>query len=308
MRPVAPRALALLITTLESSQGRIVEETIDTSERDALHALKACDAIVTSEDVPYVLCPVCGDQDVEPKKIGQLLQGLCPECGWVRLTNTALRSWQFDAAWLMARLRMAFGIDGRQDSVALAPDFLWKIGDYKQGRQTRRILFARRLSEHRNQCALRETLTEKVERDSAVLIATTSKSAAMVSDIALPYLHLAEIVHFRSGKFELDHARWEWSLKPAHLRQHTASAMFFDNYRLAVLDGEEYAFSASQAAVFAYLHAAKGRKCYKDSIMHDIHSPQKNPLELFRHNQRQLEAFTRLVEWDEFGYYRLKPL
>lgn len=58
--------------------------------------------------------------------------------------------------------------------------------------------------------------------------------------------------------------------------------------------------------MLAYLHAAKGQKCHKDSIMLDIDSPQKNPVELFRHSKRQMEAFERVVERDEFGFYWLR--
>jgi hypothetical protein len=82
--------------------------------------------------------------------------------------------------------------------------------------------------------------------------------------------------------------------------------VFYDKYRLAVIGGEEYEFSALQVAVLAYLHAAKGRKCHKDSIMEDIDSPQKNPVELFRHKPRQLEGFNLVAEWDDFGFYWLR--
>jgi hypothetical protein len=77
----------------------------------------------------------------------------------------------------------------------------------------------------------------------------------MVSDLSLPFVHLAEIVHLRSGKLELDEERWAWCLKPAHLRSHADSSVFFENFRIAVVDGDEYQFSALQAAVLACLHA-----------------------------------------------------
>ncbi|WP_297479517.1 hypothetical protein [Ferrovum sp.] len=98
-----------------------------------------------------------------------------------------------------------------------------------------------------------------------------------MNDLSSPYVHLAEIVHLRTGK-----------------------------ERLAVLDGEEYEFSVHQGAVFSYLHAARGGKCHKDSIMEDIDSSQKNPVEIFRHNPRQMEGFQRTVEWNDFGFYWLK--
>lgn len=306
MRPVAPRALGLLIGILETSGGRVVEDALESDERDAFQALRDCGALSPAADVPAILCPSCGEHDVEPKKSKGVLQGLCPECGYVAITNASLKAWAADPEWLLARLRQAFGIASRQDSEEFVRGTFWKVGDHKEGRRPRRILLARRLADHGTHQAFRDALFEKVERDNAVIIATTPKSAAMVSDLSLPYIHLAEIVHWRSGKLELDEARWAWCLQPAHLRQHDASPVFFENSRVAVIDGEEYEFSALQARVFAYLHAARGRKCFKDSIMEDLGSPQRNPLELFRHNPRQLAAFQRIVEWDDHGFYWLR--
>lgn len=306
MRPVAPRALALLVSILESSGSRLVEEALDPAEHDAFRALCDSGAVKPAEDVSLILCPVCGEHDLEPRRISCILQGLCPECGYVPITNASLKAWAGDPEWLLAQLRVAFGMAARQASQVLAPGTLWKVGDFKQGRRSRRVLLALRLGEHATNKAFREALEEKIERDNAVIIATTSKSAAMVSDISLPYVHLTEIVHLRSGKLELDQARWDWCLKPAHLRSHDASPVFHEDFRVVIMDGDEYTFSPLQAAVLAYLHAAKGQKCHKDSIMLDIDSPQKNPVELFRHSKRQMEAFGRAAEWDEFGYYWLR--
>ena len=40
--------------------------------------------------------------------------------------------------------------------------------------------------------------------------------------------------------------------------------------------------------------------------MGEVDSAQKNPVELFRHNTRQFEAFNKVVEWDDYGFYALK--
>ncbi len=306
MRPVAPRAVSLLVSLLEESKGRVVEDLLDTSDLDAFHVLRDCGALVVAEDVPVILCPACGDQDVAPQRIRGVLQGLCPECGYVEITNASLRAWKADHDWLLGRLRMAFGIATRQDSEELVPGTVWKVGDHKAGKRTHRILLTRRLSEEAVHKAFREALVDKIERDKAVLISTTSRFAAMVSDLAMPFVHLSEIVHLRSGKLELDTERWAWCLMPAPQRQHDVSAVFAENFRIAVIDGEHYEFSARQAGVFSYLFSVKGGKSYKQSIMDDIDSPQKNPGELFRRNARQWEAFSQLVEWDDYGFYWLK--
>lgn len=306
MRPVAPQALSLLVSLLETSSGRVVEDTLDTADREAFEVLRNTGALVVGEDVPIILCPACGDQDVAPRRVGGVLQGLCPDCGYVPITNASLRAWAVDPEWLLGRLRLAFGIAARQDSLELVRGTVWKVGDHKEGQRKRRIVFARRLADQGTHDAFRRGLTDKIERDSAVIISTTSRSAAMVSDLSMPFVHLAEIVHLRSGKLELDAERWAWCLKPAHLRRHDASPIFFENFRIAVVDGDEYQFSALQAAVLACLHVAGGGKCFKDSIMVEVNSAQKNPVELFRHNARQFEGFNGLVDYDDYGYYWLK--
>jgi len=306
VRPVAPRALSLLVSLLETSSGRVVEDTLDTADRDAFEVLRDTGALVAGEDVPLILCPACGDQDVAPRRIGGVLQGLCPDCGYVPITNASLKAWAFDPSWLLGRLRMAFGIAARQDSVELVPGTLWKVGDHKAGKQAHRVLLARRLSEHAVHKAFREALLDKVERDSAVIISTTPKSAAMVSDLSLPFVHLAEVVHLRSGKLELDEERWAWCLKPAHLRSHADSSVFYDGYRAAIVGGEEYTFSVNQALVFEALDGEPGTKRLGSTIMADIGSPQRNPRALFRHNPRQIEGFDRLVAYDDYGFYWLK--
>jgi len=306
VRPLAPRALSLLVSLLETSTGRVVEDTLDTTDLDAFELLRDCGALAVAEDVPVILCPACGDQDVAPRRIGGVLQGLCPECGYVPITNASLKAWAVDPAWLLGRLRTAFGGASRQASEELVPGTVWKVCDHKAGQRSRRILFARRLADQSTHDAFRRALSDKMERDNAVLISTTSRTAAMVSDLSMPFVHLAEIVHLRSGKLELDTERWAWCLTPAPQRQHDVSAVFSENFRIAVIDGEHYEFSARQAGVFNYLYSVKGGKSYKQSIMDDIDSPQKNPGELFRRNARQWEAFSQLVEWDDYGFYWLK--
>jgi len=298
--------LSLLVSLLETSSGRVVEDTLDTADRDAFEVLRNTGALVVGEDVPIILCPACGDQDVAPRRVGGVLQGLCLDCGYVPITNASLRAWAVDPEWLLGRLRLAFGIAARQDSEELMPGTVWKVGDHKEGQRKRLIVFARRLADQGTHDAFRRGLTDKIERDSAVIISTTSRSAAMVSDLSMPFVHLAEIVHLRSGKLELEAERWAWCLKPAHLRRHTVSPVFYDGYRAAIVEGEEYAFSVNQALVFEALDGEPGMKRLGSTIMADIGSPQRNPGELFRHNARQWEAFCQLVDWDEYGFYWLK--
>lgn len=308
MNPVAPRALTLLIRSLDAADSRIIADDLDPGERDAFDVLRDCGALKLGPDVPAVLCPWCGEHDVAPVRRAGGLQALCPDCGYVNIKNAALQAWALDPGWLLGRLRGAFGIAARQASTALVPDLIWAVGTYTKGKREHRILFARRLADHAVQQALRAVLHEVIPKESAVLIGTTSRSAARLEDLALPYVHLAEIVHWRKGDLKLDEERWEWCLQPAHRRRHDASPTFSDQYRRAVIDGEEYAFTPNQAQVFTHLHAARGEKCLKDSIMATVGSPQKNPAELFRHNARQYAAFQQLVESDDHGFYWLKRL
>jgi predicted RNA-binding Zn-ribbon protein involved in translation (DUF1610 family) len=306
VRPVAPRALALLVDLMERSGGKLVEDTLAAHERDAFRALRDTDAIMPAKDVPVVLCPFCGEQDVQPQRRHGGLQALCPECGYVPISNESLKAWQANPEWLLGQLRSALGMAARQASREWVPASVWLVGEYSQKRLTRRVLLASRLSDPVVQTAFRAALDQHVVRDQAVLITTTPQRATPLSDLSLPCLSLVELMHLRAGRLELDEDLWSWSLKPAHLRHHRASTIFCENYRLAVIDGEEFTFSPRQGAVLAYLDSVSGGKCHKDSIMTEIDSAQKNPYELFRHEPRQWAGFQAIAEWDEHGFYWLR--
>lgn len=307
MNPVGPHALGLLIRSLDAADSRIVADDLDPDDREALELLREHGAVVLAADMRAVMCPWCGEHDVAPQRRADRLQALCPDCGYVTITNPVLQAWRADPDWVLGRLRGAFGIAARQASRVLVPDTLWQVGQPTTRKRKRQVLFARRLAQNNVQHDLREALQASAPPDDTVLVGTTARSAARLEGFALPYVQLAEIVHWRSGTFELEAERWD-SLLPSVQQSASehGSGGFFDHYRRAVIDGEEFRFSIQQARVFEYLDQAGGQKCHKDSIMASIRSTQKNPVELFRHNQRQHEGFQRRVVYDEHGYYWLK--
>lgn len=307
MNPVGPRALALLIRSLDAADSRIVAADLDPGERDAFALLQQHDAMVSAADVAAVLCPWCGEHDVAPQRRAGRLQALCPECGYVAVTNPVLQAWTADPDWMLGRLRGAFGIAARQASTVLVPDTLWQVGQATTARRTRRVLFTRRLAQDVVLRVVRASLQASVPLESAVLIGTTARAAARLDGLDLPYLGLAEIVRWRSGKLELDDERWERSLRTTSPATGPDAGVVFSNgYRRALVVGVEYRFSVLQASFFEHLARACGEKCHKDSIMASIGSPQKNPAELFRKNRSQQEGFHRLVEQDQHGYYWLQ--
>lgn len=309
MKPVAPRALALLAQRLEAPEGRTSAAWLDDEDRPAFKLLVEAGALVPSGGPPpVVLCPRCALHDVAPEQTALGLRGLCPECGYVRIDNDVLQSWVPDVEWLLGRLRKALSMAARQDSRELVDQLVWKVGDWADGRRRWRVLFVRRLGETRVQGVLRDALSQHVERDNGIVIGPASARRAGWDGLSLPYVHLAELFRWRSGGLDLDESLWAWCLKPAHLRTHRASSVFFEDYRTAIIDGVEYTFGAKQARFWEYLHNAKGAKRHKTIIMKAVDSDQTNPRELFRHNADQLAAFDALVEWDDEGFYWLTRL
>lgn len=306
MKPVASRALAFLAQQLEAPEGQAFAAWLDEDDKPAFRELTQAGALVPASGPPTViLCPGCAQYDVAPEFLGAGLRGLCPECGYVRLDNEVLQAWVPDVGWLLGRLRKALGMAARQDSQELVSQRVWKVGGAVEGRRRRRVLFARRLGEVRVQRVLRETLQRQVERDNGIVIGPTSVDRMDWGDLSLPYVSLAALFRWRSGGLELDESLWAWCLKPAHLRTHESSSIFFEDYRTAILDGVEYTFGPKQARFWEYLHLAKGAKRHKNQIMKVVESDQVNPRELFRHNPDQLAAFDALVAWDDEGFYWL---
>lgn len=307
MRPVAPRALALLARQLESPQGRLIPGLLETADRPAFRALAEAGALTrTGAQPPAILCPSCELQDVAPEIHGTSLRGLCPACGYVRIDERLLQTWQPDHDWLLAALRRALGMAARQDSRVLREDLIWKVGDAVEGRNRRRVLLARRLGDPQVRQALDSILQDQVERNNGVVIGTTSRSRAQWAALSLPYVHLAELFRWRSGSLELDKGLWAWCLKPPHLRRHDCNSVFSEDFRSAIIDGEEYTFGAKEALAWEYLYNAKGSKRHKSLIMAAVGSDQSGPRELFRHDLRQMAAFQQLVAFDDNGFYWLK--
>jgi hypothetical protein len=306
MKPVAPRALALLAQRLEEPEGRTLAAWLDEEDQPAFRLLTDAGALVPATGPPLaVLCPYCALYDVAPERVASGLRGLCPECGYVPIDNASLQVWVPDVDWLLGRLRKALGMAARQDSQALVDPFLWKVGDAVDGRRRRRVLFARRLGEAQARGILRDALNAHVERDNGIIIGVASADRVGGDDLPLPYVHLAEMFRWRSGGLDLDESLWAWCLKPAHLRTHRVSSIFFDDYRTAIIDGVEYSFGSKQASFWEFMHAAEGSKRPKLAIMEYVGSEQPGPRELFRHNSQHMKAFQALVDSDNEGFYWL---
>ena len=303
MKPVAPQALKLLIAMLEMPSGGLVEDALGKDQRDAFQLLRQYKFLNEGPEAVAVMCPACGDHDVEPRMVGRELTGLCPKCGRVAIYNESLKVWKVDYARLLLQLRVALGIASRQDSDGLVENIMWKVGDYKVGRRNYRIVFARRLADYENDQEFQRALDDHIEKHNAVVIGTTPRSLFRVSDPVLSYVELFDLVHLRSGKLELDQQHWEWCLKPSHLRQHRAVSGLSEDYRVAVIDGKEYTFSKMQAEVLEYIHSAGGGRREKCLIMAHSSSKQDSPVDLFQHDADQMRAFKHFVEWDVEGFY-----
>jgi hypothetical protein len=305
---VAPRALGLLARLLEAPIGRAAQAWLEDDDQPALKALADAGAMKSCSDVVPVMCPACERHEVAPQTAGKVLRALCPECGYVPIENDSIQITVPNVDWLLMRMRQALGMDARQDSQALVENILWKIGDRPEGKtRRRRFLFARRLTDAATHKPILTALGDRVERDNGIIVGTAPAQHYPFSHLSLTYVHLAELFRWRAGKFELDDGLLAWCLKPAHLRSHLRSAIFDEAFRTAIIDGEEFHFSATQAEFWELMHGLGGAKAHKTTLMANTESKQESPRELFRHNAEQMRAYERLVEFDAEGFYRLRP-
>lgn len=308
MSAVAPRALGLLARLLEAPIGRTTQAWLEDDDQPALKALTEAGAMKSCGDLVPVMCPGCERHEVSPQMEGKALRALCPECGYVSIRNESLQITVPDMDWLLMRMRQALGMDARQDSQLLVENVLWKIGDRPEGKtRRRRILFARRLTDAATHKAIIAALGERVERDNGIIVGTAPAQHYPFSHLSLIYVHLAELFRWRAGKLELDEGLMAWCLKPANLRNHERSNVFFEGFRSAIVDGEQFTFSATQAEFWEHMHGLGGTKAHKSTIMAHTESRQDSPRELFRHNADQMRAYERLVDHNDEGFYWMKP-
>lgn len=307
MSVVTPRALRLLARLLEAPIGRTARVWLEDDDQAALKALVDAGAMKSCADVVPVMCPACERHEVAPQAAGKALRALCPECGYVPIQNDSLQVTVPDVEWLLMRMRQALGMDTRQDSQVLVENVLWKVGDRPEGKsRRRRILFSRRLTDVTTHKTILAALGDRVERDNAVIVGTAPAQHYPFSHLSLTYVHLAELFRWRAGKLELDDGLLAWCLKPAHLRSHLRSAIFDEAFRTAIIDGEEFHFSATQAQFWEQMHGLGGTRAHKTTLMAHTQSDQVGPRELFRHNAEQMRAYERLVEHNDEGFYWMK--
>ena len=307
MSPKGPLALRLLLQGLEDPAGQLHPAGLAAEQVAPFKLLTESRALVAAQGAPaMVVCPGCAEFDLAPEHDGHGLRGLCPACGYVRLASDYLQRWQADVDWLLTKLRRALGMEARQLSQTLLDGRIWKVGDVGQKKQRRRVFLARRLTEPRALHQLRTIVGNNAERGMAVIVGTRARDQVDVGESSFIYMPLDTLFHWRSGGLHLDQSLWDWCLKPLHIRNHPGSRVFSEDFRTAIIDGEEYTFSDLQSQCWEILVAADGAKQQRDWIMAQIDSSQPNPRALFRHNPRQLAAFDRLVESDDEGFYWLK--
>lgn len=308
MSAVAPRTLALLARLLDSPVGRTAPAWLDQEDQPALKALHEAGAVKNGGDSAAVLCPSCERQDLAPERHSKGLRALCPECGYVPISDDSLNILVPDVDWLLKRMRQALGMDQRQDSAVLVDGVMWKVGDIPQGKtRRRRVVFARRLTDPSTHRVVLKAFNDHIEKGNGIVIGMASRSTNPLEHLSLPYVHIADLFRWRAGKLELDDGLWQWCLKPAHLRNHERSTIFFEGFRTAIVDGEQFTFSATQAEFWEHMVGLGGSKAHKTTIMSHTESNQESPRELFRHNADHLRAFDRLVDHDDEGFYWLKP-
>lgn len=113
---------------LFAQAGTFLESTLSDAERQHLSALGKLKAVTqVAADSSYALCPYC---QLLRGQVSRGEDGLicnCIDCGSVRLADSDLRTWSFNADWLTKQIRLALDIPAQQAAIPIRND-LWRLG------------------------------------------------------------------------------------------------------------------------------------------------------------------------------------
>ena len=113
---------------LFTQTGTFLEATLSDTERQKLSTLGKLKAVTqVMADSSYALCPYCQLQRGQVSRDEDGLVCNCLECGSVRLAESDLRTWTFNADWLTKQLRLAIDIPAQQATALITKD-LWRLG------------------------------------------------------------------------------------------------------------------------------------------------------------------------------------
>ena len=100
---------------LFTQTGTFLEATLSDTERQNLSSLGKLKAVTqVAADSSYALCPYCQLHRGQVSRDEDELVCNCLECGSVRLAESDIRTWTFNADWLTKQLRLAIDIPGQQ--------------------------------------------------------------------------------------------------------------------------------------------------------------------------------------------------
>lgn len=108
--------------------GTFLEAPLSDTERQNLNALGKLKAITqVAADSSYALCPYCQLQRGQVSRGNDGLLCNCIDCGSVRLAESDLRTWSFNADWLTKQIRLAVDIPAQQAAIPVTKD-IWRLG------------------------------------------------------------------------------------------------------------------------------------------------------------------------------------
>ncbi len=219
------------------------------------------------------------------------------ETGWVGVDVDDLRQYTLNMPWFMRWVANAFDIPDRVDPRDVLAGNVWMIGEWKMGRQSVPIFFARHLRSKEAIEALR-TEIRSAHKGKKVLVLTAARNDG-IANLALDAVIacLPDIlVDAEFFKIDTDRVRSLLGEKPS-------LNGYSDGFRTVMLDGEVYKFSPKQAEIIEALHDA-GKPLHKTEFM-ALHSAQDDPKGVFRVRGEYVPGWGRIILSDGRGNYRL---
>lgn len=113
---------------LFAQPGTFLESTLSDADRLNLNALGKLKAVTqVAADSSYALCPYCQLMRGPVSRVEDGLICDCIDCGSVRLAESDLSTWSFNADWLTKQIRLAVDIPAQQTTTPITKD-LWRLG------------------------------------------------------------------------------------------------------------------------------------------------------------------------------------
>ncbi len=262
-------------------EGPVLEVALQESDRCALaYMVEMYEIKPHKVDLSYVLCPYC---QLLRGPVEQGADGLvcrCPDCGPVQIEAADRRAWNFDADWMVRKLRGALAVSS-QEGITLINTHVWHIGSF----QKRPVVLTRSLDYMLHQPGLWGRVSK---RGSPVPWLVTPKPLRNIDHDPCPgsavWLPMEERFTLYGGNLHFTEPGASHAI-PLDDTPQAVHGPFSADFRWVMLPDWPHgpiALSLAQGAVLEGLWQAKGQSLEGDVVMRRAGLGSDKPIDVFK--------------------------